>query len=235
VRSPAPHTTLARARAPGGPHDVAFTRDGNRVWVAAERAGRLVQLSVATGRVVRTPSRPGKPARHCGLALRPAALGDRQRAGERRGSFAVDGPSARAPFDRRRTPRPRLRARRVASPVQQLVVGSAERRLGLDAAPPCDGRRRKRSASFRVRPGGLWITDNDGGSLVGVGPRTRRVIGRVRVGKAPHHPTTAGNRVLVAVHGEGRVALVTTAGRHVRSIAVGAGPHGIAAVRIATR
>jgi hypothetical protein len=49
-------------------------------------------------------------------------------------------------------------------------------------------------------------------------------------GPAPHHATIAGDRVLVAVHGNGRIAIVSRQGRLLGPLSVGAGPHGIAAV-----
>jgi hypothetical protein len=45
------------------------------------------------------------------------------------------------------------------------------------------------------------------------------------------HTGVAGEAVLVAVHGNSRVAVVSWQGRLTESIAVGAGPHGIPAVR----
>ena len=59
----------------------------------------------------------------------------------------------------------------------------------------------------------------------------RRVLRRIPVGQAPHHAAVAGAEVLVAVHDAGRVAIVSRSGRdRVRSLHVGAGPHGVAAV-----
>jgi DNA-binding beta-propeller fold protein YncE len=78
--------------------------------------------------------------------------------------------------------------------------------------------------------GRLWVSDNVGGTLVRIDPRAGRVLARTVVGPAPHHATIAGERVLVAVHGSGRIAVVSRRGRRLGSISVGAGPHGIAAV-----
>jgi DNA-binding beta-propeller fold protein YncE len=83
---------------------------------------------------------------------------------------------------------------------------------------------------FVFGAGRLWVSDNGGGMLVSVAPRSRNVLRRTEVGPSPHHAAVAGNQVLVAVHGTGRVAIVSRRGRVVGSIAVGAGPHGIAAV-----
>ena len=74
------------------------------------------------------------------------------------------------------------------------------------------------------------MSDNGGGTLVRINPATGRVLGRTAVGPAPHHATIAGDRVLVAVHGSGRIAIVSRQGKLLGSLAVGAGPHGIAAV-----
>ena len=78
--------------------------------------------------------------------------------------------------------------------------------------------------------GCVWASDNATGRLLRIDPSRRRVLARVPVGAAPHHATVAGAQALVAVHGTGRVAIVSAAGSLLRSIAVGAGPHGIAAV-----
>lgn len=76
----------------------------------------------------------------------------------------------------------------------------------------------------------LWVSDNAAGSLVGVDPTARRIVGSTEVGPAPHHVAVAGDLVLVVIHDSGHVALVSSWGRVVGSVAVGAGPHGIAAV-----
>jgi len=75
-----------------------------------------------------------------------------------------------------------------------------------------------------------WASDNGTGTVVRIGLRTRRVLGRTRVGRSPHHVAAAGAGVLVAVHGTGRVVALSPRGRRVGSVAVGAGPHGIAVV-----
>jgi hypothetical protein len=51
----------ARVRVPGGPHDTAFTASGRRLWVTAERGGRLVQLAMPGGRAVRSVPTSGGP------------------------------------------------------------------------------------------------------------------------------------------------------------------------------
>ena len=78
--------------------------------------------------------------------------------------------------------------------------------------------------------GRLWVSDTDEGTVVESGTSSRRVRARTTVGAAPHHVAVAGGRVLIAVNGTGRVAVVSRQGRTLGSIAVGAGPHGIAAV-----
>jgi DNA-binding beta-propeller fold protein YncE len=81
---------------------------------------------------------------------------------------------------------------------------------------------------FAFGLGRLWTSDNGGGALVRVDPRTREVVGRTRVGRAPHHVTLSGDQVLAAVNGTGRVAIVSRDGRLLRTVPVGSGPHGIA-------
>ena len=83
---------------------------------------------------------------------------------------------------------------------------------------------------FAFGLGRLWISDNAAGSLVSVDHAARRIVRRTEVGPAPHHATLAGDLVLVAIHGSGRVAVVSRRGRIVDSVATGPGPHGIAAV-----
>jgi DNA-binding beta-propeller fold protein YncE len=87
---------------------------------------------------------------------------------------------------------------------------------------------------FAFGLGRLWTSDNGGGTLVRLNPRSRRVVGRTPVGRAPHHVAVSGRRVLVAVNGTDRVAVVSRRGRLLRTVPVGAGPHGIAALPDAT-
>jgi DNA-binding beta-propeller fold protein YncE len=84
---------------------------------------------------------------------------------------------------------------------------------------------------FAFGLGAVWASDNGGGSLVRIEPATRRVLRRASVGPAPHHVAVAGRHVLVAINGTGRLAVVSWRGRVIRSVAVGGGPHGIAALR----
>jgi DNA-binding beta-propeller fold protein YncE len=83
---------------------------------------------------------------------------------------------------------------------------------------------------FAFGLGRLWTSDNGGGTVVRLDPARRRVIGRTRVGRAPHHVAVSGGQVLVAVNGTGRLAIVSRRGRLQRTVRVGAGPHGIAAL-----
>lgn len=77
---------------------------------------------------------------------------------------------------------------------------------------------------------GLWASDNSGGSLLRIDPRDRRVVETIRVGTAPHHVAPVGGGAIVAVHGENAVVVAEQGGRVTR-VAVGAGHHGIAAIR----
>jgi YVTN family beta-propeller protein len=223
---------LARGRVSGGPHDVAFTRNGSRLWVAAERAGRLVQISVETGRVVRTRTVGGNPhdiavspsGRRLWVTVNRSARVEVRSAST--GRLLARPLIGGAPHDLAFEPDgSRVWFSNWSSGRLTVVSASTRRRLAMVTAG-------SEPHHFVFGSGALWVTDNDTGSVVRVNPRRRRVIGRTRVGAAPHHPATAGSQILVAVHGAGRVALVSSAGRLVRSVAVGAGPHGIAAIRI---
>jgi YVTN family beta-propeller protein len=88
---------------------------------------------------------------------------------------------------------------------------------------------------FAAGAGALWVSDNGGGLLLRVELRSGRVRARARVGAAPHHVAIAGEDVLVAVHGTDRVALVSRDGRLRRTVHAGDGPHGIAAIELASR
>lgn len=81
---------------------------------------------------------------------------------------------------------------------------------------------------FAFGLGRLWASDNVGGTLLRIEPGTRRILGRTRVGPAPHHVTIARRSVLLAVHGTGRIAVVSAARRLLYNAPVGKGPHGIA-------
>ena len=115
--------------------------------------------------------------------------------------------------------------------VQQLVVGAltvvgtrARRRLATVVAG-------EEPHHFAFAGDLLWASDNTTGSVVRISRTRRRVLGRTAVGPAPHHPAVAGRSVLVAVNGSGRVAVLDRRGRLIRSIGVGRGPHGLAAVK----
>jgi DNA-binding beta-propeller fold protein YncE len=83
---------------------------------------------------------------------------------------------------------------------------------------------------FAFGAGCLWVSDHGGGAVVRIDPVSRTVRGRTTVGPEPHHVAVTRGQTLVAVHGTGTVAVVSAAGRLQGQIAVGAGPHGIAAV-----
>lgn len=61
-----------------------------------------------------------------------------------------------------------------------------------------------------------------------------RVVDRSNAGAAPHHESIVGNQVLVAVHGSGQIVALNRQGKPIATLPVGAGPHGIAAVPLAS-
>ena len=104
--------------------------------------------------------------------------------------------------------------------VASVRTGRAVARVGAGTEP--------HHFAFAARR--AWASDNATGSVVRIGRRTRRVLGRTSVGAAPHHVAAVGDGVLVAVHDTGAVVALSRKGRTLRSVRVGAGPHGIAAV-----
>jgi DNA-binding beta-propeller fold protein YncE len=221
----------ARATAGPGAHDLAFTPSGRRLWVSAEGSGRVVKLTVPGGRPVASRATAGPPH---DLAVSPDG---------RELWVTIDGSSAvevRSAGNGELLARPRLGpaphdvaiepgGRRiwfsnVASPL--LTVASARSREPLTRL-----RAGGEPHHFEFGAGGLWASDNSGGELLRIGPRSRRVRASTPVGPAPHHVAVAGRDVLVAVHELGRLAVVSGGGQLRRRVEVGAGPHGVAALR----
>jgi DNA-binding beta-propeller fold protein YncE len=223
-------STRARVRVSGGPHDTAFTASGRRLWVAAERAQRLVQLAVPDGRVVRSVPMPGEPH---DLAL---ARGGREIWATINGSSSVERRSARtgrslgvarpggAPHDLAVNPSGRhVWFSNWSSGVLTVVSSRSGRAIDHVEAGV-----EPHHFAFAARR--AWASDNGTGAVVRIGLRTRTVLGRTRVGLSPHHVAAAGDGVLVAVHGSGRIVAVSARGRRTASVFAGAGPHGIAVV-----
>jgi DNA-binding beta-propeller fold protein YncE len=218
----------AVVRVAGSPHDVRFTRDGRRLWIAAERGGRLV-LADLRGRILRSLAVGGGPHDlavspdgrrlwvtvngQAGVQVRSAASG----------ALLREVRPGGAPHDLAFRPEGREVWLSAWSSPQLYAVSASGRRLGSVVAG-------EEPHHFAFGLGRLWTSDNGGGALVRINPRTRRVVGRTRVGRAPHHVAVSDGRVLVAVNGTGRVAVVSRRGRLLRTVAVGAGPHGIAAL-----
>jgi DNA-binding beta-propeller fold protein YncE len=221
-----------RARVPvsGGPHDTAFTASGRRLWVAAERDRRLVQLAVPGGRVVRSVPMPGEPH---DLTL---ARGGREIWVTINGSSTVERRSARTGRS--------LGVARPGGAPHDLAVGPSGRQVWLSnwssgvltVASSRSGRAidhveagvEPHHFAFAARR--AWASDNGTGAVVRIGLRTRAVLGRTRVGASPHHVAAAGDGVLVAVHGSGRIVALSARGRRTASVLAGAGPHGVAVV-----
>jgi DNA-binding beta-propeller fold protein YncE len=210
----------------GYPHDVVFGASSRTLWVTAERAERLIVLAVRSGKRLRTVATGGEPH---DLDLDPhrgqlwVTIDGSPRVELRRASSG--GLIARpalggAPHDVAVAPSGRSVWFSNFSSGELTVVSTQSRRPR--AATGC----RCRAASLRLR---AW-TDNDGGTLVRIDPAAGRLLGRTAVGPAPHHATIAGDRVLVAIHGNARIAIVSCQGKLLGSLSVGAGPHGIAAV-----
>ncbi|MGI8623042.1 MAG: YncE family protein [Solirubrobacteraceae bacterium] len=215
---------VAAARVSGAPHDAAFVAGRHILWISAEAAGRLVALDPRTGRTLRTVPAGGRPH---DLAVAP----DGQRLWVTiDGSDAVeirDAISSRllrraalggAPHDVAFAPDGRqVWLSNVGSPLLTLA-SAAGRRVGVLRAG-------SEPHHFAFGLGRLWASDNGGGALLRIGPGRRRVLGRTLVGPAPHHVAIAGRDVLVAVHGTGKVAVVSPSGRLRYLVRVGAGPH----------
>jgi hypothetical protein len=117
------HTQVGIA---GGPHDVDFSGDGRFLWVTAERANRLVLVSVPTGRVARSVATSGPPH---DLAV------DRRRG---RLWVTIDGSSAvgvRSVSTGRLLHRPVLGAAPTTSPSPPVTAASGSA-TGIRAASP---------------------------------------------------------------------------------------------------
>jgi DNA-binding beta-propeller fold protein YncE len=226
-------TVVARAVVAGRPHDVAFTPDGHRLWVTAESDRRLVKLSVPGGGRVFSRGTGGPPhdldvyRREVWVTIDGSSAAEVRSAGA--GRLLARAPLGIAPHDVAFEPR----GRRVwlsnwSSSLLTVASVRSRRRLAtlqVGTEPH----------HFAFGLGCLWASDNGGGALVRIDPDSRRIRGRTRLGPGPHHVAIAGNNVLVAVNGSGRVAAVSARGRLLRTLRMGAGPHGIAAVAITAR
>ena len=222
----------ASAAIAGGPHDLEFTPDSRALWVTAERGRRLVKLDAGSGRRLQVRTTGGSPH---DLAISPdgrrlwvtidgsAAVEVRSaRTGALLGRARVGGGPHDLAFDPEGK---RVWLSNFASP--RLTVASVRtgRRLGSVRAGA-------EPHHFAFDRGRLWISDNGGGALLSLETASRAVRRRTQVGSAPHHVAVTGSEVLVAMNGGGRVAVVSRAGRVRSQVPVGAGPHGIAAIRL---
>jgi DNA-binding beta-propeller fold protein YncE len=221
---------IARTVAVGGsPHDAVFGRDSRTLWVAAERAAQLVELAVPSGKRLRTRRTSGGPhdldldrGNRLWVTIDGSPRVEVRNAAT--GALLARPDLGGAPHDVAVSPNGRtvwfsnwssgrLTAASTASrrPIARITAGTEPHHFvfGLER---------------------LWVTDNAGDALVRIDPRSGRILARTAIGSMPHHPAVAGRVVLVAVHGTDRVAIVNQAGRLLRTLDVGGGPHGIAAV-----
>lgn len=217
---------VARARVSGAPHDAAFVARRRVLWVSAENARRLVALDPRTGRQLRTVVTSGRPH---DLAVSPDGR-----------SLWVTIDAGNAVEIREASSGRLLRRAVVGGTPHDLAFAPGERRIWLSNVGSSlltvtdSAGRRTTSLRAGIEPHHfafglqrLWASDNSGGVLLRIAPDSRRILGRTRVGPAPHHVTIAAGEVLVAVHGSGRVAIVERSGRLRSTVRVGAGPHGI--------
>jgi DNA-binding beta-propeller fold protein YncE len=223
---------VARVPVSGSPHDVAFTPDGRVLWVSAEGAGRLVKLTPRSGRRLRERNTAGAPhdlaVSSDGRWLWVTIDGsDRIEVRDAHSGRLIARPAlGGAPHDLAFAPGGQdvwlsnfgtslltVASAQTRRPVEELSAGAEPHH-------------------FVFGLGSLWVSDNRGGALLRLDPASGRIRGRTPVGPMPHHVETAGGQVLVAVHGSGRVAIVSRRGRLRARIPVGAGPHGIDAIKL---
>ena len=221
---------VARPRVRGGPHDLDFSADGRRLWVAAENGRRLVKLSIPGGGTAVSRNTAGSPhdldvsGRELWVTIDGSSGVEVRSTGN--GRLVGRAELGLAPHDLAFEPgTDRVWVSNWSSPF--LTVASARSRRRLAVA-----RGGTEPHHFAFGLGCLWASDNAAGVLVRIDPSSRRARGRTRVGTAPHHVAVAGKSVLVAINGNGRVAVVSDRGRLLTSIRAGDGPHGIAAVPV---
>jgi DNA-binding beta-propeller fold protein YncE len=221
---------IRSVRVGGYPHDVVFGAASRTLWVTAERAARLVELAIPSGRRLRSVPTGGEPhdldldprRDQLWVTIDGSARVELRRASS--GTLIARPELGGAPHDVAVAPSRRSVWFSNFSSGELTVVSTQSRRPSarvLAGAEP---------HHFVFGLGWLWVSDNSGGTLVRIDPGPGGVLGRTAVGPAPHHATIAGERVLVAVHGNGRIAIVSRQGKLLGSLSVGAGPHGIAAV-----
>lgn len=205
------------------PHDVAFSADGERAYVTDESGRALVTLDPGSLEIVDELSLPGQPH---DLVVRPDGLWvtllNRDDLAHVRGEDVQLVGTGRSPHD-------------LVSDRSGDIWFSNWDSDALGILDPATGEVRAAPAGvveahhFTIGPdGGVWVSDNGGGQMVGFRPDGEVVT--VEVGPVPHHLDTVGDRLVVAVSAAGEAAVVEGT-RIVHRLPLSTGLHGVAAGR----
>lgn len=200
------------------PHDVDFSPDGSRAYVADESGRRLLVLDPATLEPIEEIPLPGEPH---DMVVRDGEvwvtmIGRSELARVDGGEVAIQDVGG-APHDITVDGSGQLWLTHWGSARLSVFdqVGGALRDYPSDIAQP---------HHFAVDPGGnIWVSDNVAAAVVGLPPEGPVTID---VGPVPHHLAFTGDLLVVAVSDTGKAVMVRD-GSVVGRVPIGAGLHGV--------
>lgn len=198
------YETLAVLDVGKAPHQIVFSADGRRAFVAAAESDRIVEIDVATRTIVGSRTVPGTPL---GVAVLP---GDQGLAVSR----FLGGRIARLPPPSGKAPEPV----RVPVPVDDRSTGEGPS-LIVGPLPGVSG-----------SPGGRFLIAVEGANRLRVlDPRGFRLVEEYPTGRRPFPPafTSNGQKVFVPDYDDGTVTVVDLEKRRVvATVPVGKKPSG---------
>lgn len=220
---------------PAGPHGLAMSPDGQRVYASSDGASSVSVISTVTDRVVSTIE-VGK-APH-GLAITPdgrlvlvAVFGTNQVAvidtvrNEVVAKVPVGSPHNIAISPDGRTAY--VASQTPGAPTLAILDLAGRRQTG---AVPLD--KTPRALGFSPDGSTLYFTLAGSDAVQVLDPRVNQLVAQIPVGASPHHPlfTANGEYALVVSQGPGQLAVINPARRRVvGTVSVGKFPHWIAA------
>lgn len=219
---------------PAGPHGLAISPDGRRVYASSDGASSLSVISTMTDRVVSTIEVGKSPH---GLAITPdgrevlvAVYGESQVAivdtvrNEVVAKIGVGNPHNIAISPDGRTA---YVASQTPGATGLIILDLATRRqagaIPLDKTP--------RALTFSADGSTLFFTLAGSDAVQLLDPRRNQIVAQIPVGASPHHPfpTANGKYALVVCQGPGQLAIIDPSSRQVvGTVEVGKFPHWIA-------
>ena len=220
---------------PPGPHGLAMSPDGRRVYASSDGASSVSVISTVTDRVVSTIDVGRSPH---GLAISPdgrlvlvAVFGTSQVAviDTVRNAVVAKIPVG-SPHNIALTPDGHtayVASQTPGAPTLAILDLAGRRQTG---AVPLD--KTPRALTFSPDGSALYFTLAGSDAVQVLDPRANQIAAQIPVGASPHHPlfTANGEYALVVSQGPGQLAVINPAGRRVvGTVNVGKFPHWIAA------